>query len=84
MANDRQQLPHKNEGKEKQEPSKKGFLFYWRRRWDSNPRALADNRISSFQRYGVYERIAHLYRELNGHQKVSIFKPFETKFRENP
>ena len=24
MANDRQQLPHKNEGKEKQEPSKQG------------------------------------------------------------
>ena len=26
-----------------------------------------------FQRYGVYDRIAGLCKELNGHQKVSVF-----------
>jgi len=40
--------------------------------------------ILSFKRYGVYDRIARLCKELNRHQKVSIFKPFETNFRENP
>lgn len=27
----------------------------WRRRWDSNPRALADNRISSAARYDHFD-----------------------------
>gem|GEM_PF-4875076 len=29
--------------------------FYWRRRWDSNPRALSDNAISSRARYDHFD-----------------------------
>ena len=32
-------------------PRQRRGYFIWRRRWDSNPRALADNRISSAARY---------------------------------
>ena len=31
------------------------LAFRWRRRWDSNPRALADNRISSAARYDHFD-----------------------------
>ena len=32
-----------------------GALFYWRRRWDSNPRAVAGKLISSQPRYDHFD-----------------------------
>ena len=38
----------------------KSGVFYWRKRWDSNPRALADYRISSVVGYWfIVVNIAH-------------------------
>ena len=31
----------------------------WRKRWDSNPRALADNRISSAARYDHFDTLPY-------------------------
>ena len=32
----------------------------WRRRWDSNPRALSDKTISSRSRYGLFDTSPHI------------------------
>ena len=40
-----------NAKKEKSRNPHGYWIFRWRRVWDSNPRALADNRISSAARY---------------------------------
>ena len=33
--------------------------LFWRKRWDSNPRALADNRISSAARYDHFDTLPY-------------------------
>ena len=35
------------------------WIFRWRRVWDSNPRALADNRISSAARYDHFDTLPY-------------------------
>ena len=35
------------------------YRLFWRKRWDSNPRALADNRISSAARYDHFDTLPY-------------------------
>ena len=35
-------------------------FFIWRKRWDSNPCALADNRISSAARYDHFDTLPNI------------------------
>ena len=44
-------------GTNKKSPPQGADLFVWRKRWDSNPRALADNRISSAARYDHFDTL---------------------------
>ncbi len=37
----------------------RGLFTSWRKRWDSNPRALADNRISSAARYDHFDTLPY-------------------------
>ena len=37
------------------------WIFRWRRVWDSNPRALADNRISSAARYDHFDNSPSMF-----------------------
>ena len=37
------------------------WIFRWRRVWDSNPRALADNRISSAARYDHFDNSPYMF-----------------------
>ena len=37
----------------------RGLFTRWRKRWDSNPRALADNRISSAARYDHFDTLPY-------------------------
>ncbi len=71
------------------------WIFRWRRVWDSNPRALADNRISSAARYDHFDnspsmfsrRFSHLFYRKKGLWKeltertanYSIFEPGKTR-----
>ena len=46
--------------KDRKKPQKQPFLgLFWRKRWDSNPRALADNRISSAARYDHFDTLPY-------------------------
>lgn len=38
-----------------------GLIFKWRRRWDSNPRALADYLISSQARYDHFDTSPYVF-----------------------
>ena len=46
-------IPYKTSPKEKSTPH--GVLFFWRKRWDSNPRAIARKLISSQPRYDHFD-----------------------------
>ena len=37
----------------------RGLFTSWRKRWDSNPRALTDNRISSAARYDHFDTLPY-------------------------
>ena len=48
------------------------WIFRWRRVWDSNPRALADNRISSAARYDHFDTLPyHKYAVLGESHMIS-------------
>lgn len=49
------------EKKEKSRNPHGYWIFRWRRVWDSNPRALADNRISSAARYDHFDNSPSMF-----------------------
>ncbi len=50
-----------NAKKEKSRNPHGYWIFRWRRVWDSNPRALADNRISSAARYDHFDNSPSMF-----------------------
>ena len=54
------------------------FLF-WRKRWDSNPRALSDNRISSAARYDHFDTLPHCRLLTTFHIISYLFKKVNSK-----
>ena len=61
----------------------KGLFRIWRRRWDSNPRALADNRISSAARYDHFDTSPDISEQVIVYPKSEDFatEDFRTSFR---
>ena len=45
---------------------------YWRKRWDSNPRALADYLISSQARYDHFDTLPYSHLQASGGEKTGV------------
>ena len=57
-------------------------VFYWRKRWDSNPRALAGYLISSQGRYDHFDTLPYMFTPENeGNNRYSIFQKTRTIVR---